>query len=130
MSEDKNKNFKKVFYNVMRYIEWGIILLLLITILFTFKEIVMLLIHEILNGNLLNHYKMLLSEILLLAVGIEIAILIIKKDVFLVIDIIILAIARKLITYEDSMDILISVICILILVLAKWLKNYFKNQID
>ena len=85
VKEEKKRHIaiKKVF----TVIEWGIVALLLVTILFTFKELVLLLIEEIKNDNLINHYKALLSDILLLAVGVEIAFLIIKKDIYFVIDI-------------------------------------------
>ncbi|HWO95179.1 MAG TPA: hypothetical protein VNM45_02270 [Bacillus sp. (in: firmicutes)] len=122
MKESKMMNF------VFQIVEWAVVLLLLITIIFTFKELVFLLIHEIQNNDLLEHYKLIISEILLLAVGVEIVILIVKKDIYFVIDILILATARKLITYNQSFEILICVACIFLLLTAKILKSKFMGQ--
>ncbi|MGF7535539.1 hypothetical protein AAGG74_17955 [Bacillus mexicanus] len=123
--KEKSTKFLKATISSFHLIEWAIVLLILATILFTFKEIATLILNEISEGTLLTHYKILLSDILLLAVGVEIAILIIKKDIYFVIDILILAIARKLITYENSIDILISVLCIFILIIGKWFKKKY-----
>ena len=115
----------KSVISVFTILEWAVVLLLLLTILATSREVVMLLWDEIKEHNLLAHYKMILSEILLLAVGIEIAFLIIKKDIYFVIDILILAIARKMITYEQNIDMLICVFSICLLLTAKVLKKRF-----
>jgi len=104
-------------------IEWFIVALLLLTIACTFWEIFWVIIKEVKHHNLIHHYKTILSEILLLAVGVEIALLIIKKDLYFVIDILILAMARKLITYDDNMEVFLSVLCILLLLVAKIAKK-------
>jgi len=115
----------KSVISVFTILEWAVVLLLLLTILATSREVVVLLWDEVKEHNLLAHYKMILSEILLLAVGIEIAFLIIKKDIYFVIDILILAIARKMITYEQNIDMLICVFSICLLLTAKVLKKRF-----
>jgi hypothetical protein len=117
-----NDYSKKIFY----YIEIIIILLLVATVILTGQEIAVTLWDDFRNSLLIDNYKMILSEILLLAIGIEMAILIIKKNIYFVTDILILAIARKLITYEQSIDLLVSIICIILLLAAK---VYFINKV-
>ncbi|RUS45572.1 hypothetical protein [Cohnella sp. AR92] len=115
----KNTRYK---YKVFRAFEFMIVALVLLTILVTSKEIVWTIFEDMESGELLANYKIILSEILLLAVGVELAILIIKKDIYFVIDILILAIARKMITYEKSADIFVSIGCIVILLAARIMK--------
>jgi len=86
---------------------------------------VVIIINDLIQETLVENYKVILSEVLLLAVGVELAILIIKRDIYFVIDILILAIARKMITYEHSSDIFVSIVCIVILLAAMVLKTRF-----
>lgn len=118
----KNTRYK---YKVFRAFEFLIVGLLLLTILVTAKEIVVIIINEMLQEKLVEDYKVILSEVLLLAVGVELAILIIKRDIYFVIDILILAIARKMITYEKSWDIFVSIVCIVILLMAVVIKTRY-----
>ncbi|MFF2479834.1 hypothetical protein [Paenibacillus sp. NPDC058071] len=118
----KDKRYK---YKIFRAFEFLIVGLLLLTILATAKEIVVIIFQDLIHETLVENYKIILSEILLLAVGVELAILIIKKDIYFVIDILILAIARKMITFESSMDIFVSIGCIVILLAARILKARF-----
>jgi len=117
-----NDYSKKIFY----YIEIIIVLLLVATVILTGQEIAITLWDDFRNSLLIDNYKLILSEILLLAIGIEMAILIIKKNIYFVTDILILAIARKLITYEQSLDLLVSIVCIILLLTAK---VYFINKV-
>ncbi|OEH84591.1 hypothetical protein BHU72_08830 [Desulfuribacillus stibiiarsenatis] len=116
-----NKYTKQTF----KFIEIAIVVLLIVTVLLTSKEIAVTLWHDFQNQLLIDHYKLILSEILLLAIGVEMAILIIKKNAYFVIDILILAIARKLITYENSIDLLISIVCVILLLAAKVYHNRY-----
>jgi hypothetical protein len=115
--------------SVFKLMEICIAILLLFTIAFTAKEIIAALWHNISNNTLLNHYKIILSEILLLAIGVEMAFLLIKKDIYFVIDILILAMARKLITYENSLDLLVSIICVVLLLGARIVKIKYLEQL-
>ena len=104
---------------VFETLEVMVVILLVITVVLTGQEIAFTLWDHFRAGDLIENYKLILSEILLLAIGIEMAILIIRKNIYYVIDILILATARKLITYEQSSDLLISIICIVLLLGAK-----------
>jgi uncharacterized membrane protein (DUF373 family) len=109
------------------------VLLLLLTILMTAKEIIIEIYRNYAEHTLLLNYKRMISEILLLTIGVELALLILKKDIFFVIDILILATARKLITYENSLDMFICVICVVLLLMVKvfktrWLKPEEKTS--
>lgn len=118
----RNTRYK---YKVFRAFEFLIVGLLLLTIMVTAKEIVVIIIQEMMHETLVDNYKIILSEVLLLAVGVELAILIIKRDIYFVIDILILAIARKMITYDNSTDIFVSIVCIVILLAAVIFKGRF-----
>ncbi|WP_048602407.1 phosphate-starvation-inducible PsiE family protein [Rubeoparvulum massiliense] len=111
----------RILHYIFKWSEWLIATLLFAVILFSFIEMIMVLGDNVQQHSLINNYKMILSEVLLLAVGLELILLIIRKDVYLVIDILILAISRKLIFYEESVDMLISVFAILLLLLFKYL---------
>ncbi len=111
--------FKRYGKQVFEALEVIVVILLIATVVLTGKEIAITLWEHFRNSLLIENYKLILSEILLLAIGIEMAILIIRKNVYYVIDILILATARKLITYEHSTDLLISIICIVLLLAAK-----------
>ncbi|OEF96314.1 hypothetical protein [Desulfuribacillus alkaliarsenatis] len=115
MKEIADKYTKIAF----KAIEAVIVLLLLIAIVLTGKEIALTVWYKYQNGLLIDNFKIILSEILLLAIGIEMAALIIKKNLYFVIDILILAVARKLIVYEDSVELFISIAGIMLLLLAK-----------
>lgn len=104
---------------LFKFLEVLIVGLLIVTVVLTGKEIAITLWHDYLNNHLIENYKLILSEILLLAIGVEMAVLIIKKNIYFVIDILILATARKLITYEASTDIFISIACVIFLLAAK-----------
>ncbi len=112
-------NVNKYTQHIFKFLEVIIVILLVVTIILTGQEIAVTLWYDFQNNLLIDKYKLILSEILLLAIGIEMAILIIKKNIYFVIDILILATARKLITYEQSTDLFISIICIILLLTAK-----------
>lgn len=118
----------RILHAIFKWSEWLIAALLFAVILFSFIEMIMVLSDNVQQHSLINNYKMILSEVLLLAVGLELILLIIRKDVYLVIDILILAISRKLIFYEESMDMLISVFAILLLLLFKFVIQREKKQ--
>lgn len=115
------KSMKQAGVNakVFKFLEISIVIMLIITVMITGQEVMYSLLIHTLNQDLLENYKLILSEILFLAIGIEMAYLIIKQDVYYVLDVLILAIARKVITFEVSSDLLISVICIIALLLAR-----------
>lgn len=108
---------------IFRMSEWLVASLIFAVIFFSFIEFIVLLIDHVRYGTLLTEFKHLLSDIILLAVGLELIVLIIKHDVFIVLEIVILAIARKLILFTNSLDMLISVIAILLLLGFKWYKR-------
>lgn len=113
---------QQLLRHIFRISEWLVAGLIFAIILFSFIEFIDVLIDHVRRGTLLTTYKELLSEAILLAVGLELILLILRHDVFIVLEILVLALSRKLILFSNSIDMLIAVFAILILLIFKWYK--------
>jgi hypothetical protein len=131
MHGESNGPLNKIERSMKRFIMWIEILLagfIIVTVLLSGKDIVVL-IHKIYITEASQSYQLLqglLAHILLLVVGLELALMLITHSAGNVLEVILYAIARKmLISSSNTMDILLGVIALAIIFIVD---KYFHTK--
>lgn len=130
MKDEPTKRLKKMEKFLTTFIVWVEIILamfVILAVLISFKDILSL-IYEVYMSEPKISYQMLqgvLSHILLVVVGLELALMLITHSAANVLEVILYAIARKmLISSTNTMDILLGVVAItLIFAVDKYLHS-------
>jgi uncharacterized membrane protein (DUF373 family) len=106
----------KLMEKMMIYFELILAGIIIIAVIGEGTLLVMRLFDYIVAGELTEKFQLFLSNALLYIIGLEVALMLIKRDSMLIIDIMIYAIARKMIIQNVAIwEILIGVVAILIL---------------
>lgn len=135
MGQKNKKKFKKlefVISNVIMWLELGLALFILAAVVISCKDILSL-IYKIFATEALGSYEILqgfLSHILLLVVGLELALMLIKHHPGSVLEVMLYAISRKmLISSSTTLEMLLGVIALgIIFFIDKYL--HMKNLED
>ena len=126
--EDKNKDklviVEKKVSRMIKWIEVILAIMILIAVLLSAKDLITI-IYKVYKTEAINSYninKKFLSHLLLLVVGLELALMLIKHTPANVLEVMLYAIARKMLIYTNTTtDILIGVIALgLIFIIDKY----------
>jgi hypothetical protein len=102
----ENKKIVKKLNSVVHFMESIVALFILLIVIVGFVEIILMCpFAEFLQGNVENFqgvFQSILSNVLLLIVGIELALLLIKRNPDYIIDIMLFVIARKLLINSEA----------------------------
>lgn len=105
---------------VIKWIEVTLAIIIVLTVMAEGVYIVLDLLELIVNHNIIDQSQKVLGDFLVLVVSLEFAIMLIRKNPFAIIDIIMIALARKVVLeYKSSTDYLLAVITIAILFLVR-----------
>lgn len=106
----------KALEKLITYFEWVLAAIIIVAVMGEGTMLVMKLFDYFVAGELTEKFQLFLSNALLYIIGLEVALMLIKRDSMLIIDIMIYAIARKMIIQNVAIwEILIGVVAILIL---------------
>ena len=126
--EDKNKDklviVEKKVSRMIKWIEVILAIMILIAVLLSAKDLITI-IYKVYKTEAINSYDIFqkfLSHLLLLVVGLELALMLIKHTPANVLEVMLYAIARKMLIYTNTTtDILIGVIALgLIFIIDKY----------
>jgi|GEM_PF-6362180 len=124
--------FPKIDSKIENFIKWIEIILAVILVLTVLAEgvyIVIDLFQLVKSHNIIDQSRTILGDFLILVVTLEFAIMLIRKNPFAIIDIFMIALARKVVLeYKDASEYLIAVIAFMLLVIIrKYLVNTKKS---
>ncbi|MBE3562673.1 MAG: hypothetical protein IMX05_02925 [Hydrogenibacillus schlegelii] len=106
----------RILIRAIHLFEWLLAVIIIIAVLGEGAMMVTALAHYILTWELSERFRSFLSDALLYLIGLEIALLLLKRDFVLIIDIMIFTIARKVIIQDVVMsETLIAVLAIMLL---------------
>lgn len=115
--------FSKIDLKIETLIKWIEVILAVILVLVVIIEgvyIVLDLFELIKNHNIITQSQMVLSEFLILVVTLEFAVMLIRKNPFAIVDIFMIALARKVILeYKDPFDYLIAALIFTLLIIVR-----------
>jgi len=106
--------------NIIKWIEVVLAVILVLTVLVEVVYIVLDLWELVRNHNIIAQSQMVLGEFLVLVVTLEFAIMLIRKNPFAIVDIFMIALARKVVLeYKDPMDYLIAALIFTLLIIIR-----------
>jgi Phosphate-starvation-inducible E family len=114
------KSLEQVFTQTVKFFEWLLAGIIIVAVIAEGTMLVHDLFSYIMEGEIMEKFQDFLAHALLYIIGLEVALMLIKHDMTLVIDIIIFAIARKMIILNVHMwEILVGILAIFILYYLK-----------
>ena len=101
---------------IIKWIEIILAIILVITVIAEGGYIVIDLLHLVKSHDIIDQSKTVLGDFLILVVSLEFAIMLIRKNPFAIIDIVMIALARKVVLeYKSATDYLIAAITLALL---------------
>jgi hypothetical protein len=114
------KSLEQVFTQTVKFFEWLLAGIIIVAVIAEGTMLVHDLFSYIMEGEIMEKFQDFLAHALLYIIGLEVALMLIKHDMTLVMDIIIFAIARKMIILNVHMwEILVGILAIFILYYLK-----------
>jgi len=114
------KSLEQVFTQTVKFFEWLLAGIIIVAVIGEGTMLVHDLFNYIMEGKIMEKFQDFLAHALLYIIGLEVALMLIKHDMTLVMDIIIFAIARKMIILNVHMwEILVGILAIFILYYLK-----------
>lgn len=114
------KSLEQAFTQMVKYFEWILAGIIIVAVVAEGTMLIHDLFNYIMEGKITEKFQDFLAQALLYIIGLEVALMLIKHDMTLVMDIIIFAIARKMIILNVHMwEVLIGILAILILYYLK-----------
>ncbi|WP_134704341.1 phosphate-starvation-inducible PsiE family protein [Ammoniphilus sp. YIM 78166] len=114
------KSLEQAFTQMVKYFEWLLAGIIIVAVVAEGTMLIHDLFNYITEGKITEKFQDFLAQALLYIIGLEVALMLIKHDMTLVMDIIIFAIARKMIILNVHMwEILVGILAILILYYLK-----------
>ncbi|CCQ92356.1 membrane hypothetical protein [[Clostridium] ultunense Esp] len=111
-----------ILTQIITFFEWVLAIIIIMAVMAEGTMLIMELYTYISDWQIAEKFQTFLSNALLYIIGLEVALMLIKRDAILIIDIMIYAVARKIIIQNVSVwEILIGVVAIILLY---FLKNY------